>query len=164
KLYVYWAMAMHPEARRALLVCYGVGNTAKALVDTRSLHSIDVVDISRDVLALSSVPYPPPAASPLTDPRVRVHVEDGRFFLSTTDQEFDLITAEPPPPMNSGVVNLYSREYFALLRSRLAEGGVVTYWLPVTQLSPAGAKSIARAFCDVFDDCSLWTGGGGDWM
>lgn len=164
KLYVYWALAAHPEARRALLVCYGVGNTAKALTDSAGLQSIDVVDISRDVLDLAALAYPPPQTSPLADPRVRVHVEDGRFFLLTTDRRFDLITAEPPPPKNTGVVNLYSREYFSLLHDRLDEGGVVTYWLPVTQLEVSESQAVTKAFCSVFADCSLWTGGAGQWM
>jgi hypothetical protein len=164
KLYVYWALAMNPEARRALLVCYGVGNTAKALTDSAQLETIQVVDVSRDVLDLGGVPYPPPATGPLQDPRVRVHVEDGRFFLLSTDERFDLITAEPPPPKGAGVDNLYSREYFELLRERLAEGGVVTYWLPVDQLLLAESRAIVRAFCAAFSDCTLWSGGGGEWM
>ena len=72
-----------------------------------------MVDISRDILELSEVVYPDPAENPLRDPRVRVHVEDGRYFLETTPQRYDLITGEPPPPKNAGVVNLYTREYFA---------------------------------------------------
>ena len=35
---------------------------------------------------------------PLQDPRVRVHIEDGRQFLQATGRRFDLITGEPPPP------------------------------------------------------------------
>jgi predicted membrane-bound spermidine synthase len=164
KLYVYWALAMNPESRRALLICYGVGNTAKALTDSRQLDTIDVVDISRDILALSGVPYPPPARSPLLDPRVRVHVEDGRFFLLNTTERFDLITAEPPPPKGAGMANLYSRQYFELVRARLADGGVATYWLPVDQLVLEESRSIVRAFCESFAECTLWTGGGGEWM
>ena len=30
--------------------------------------------------------------------RVRVHVEDGRFFLQASRERYDLITSEPPPP------------------------------------------------------------------
>jgi hypothetical protein len=164
KLYVYWPMAVHPNARRALLIAYGVGNTAKAMADSRSLESIDVVDISRDVLQMSSVVYPDSSDNPLRDPRVRVHIEDGRFFLQTTDRRFDLITSEPPPPTTAGVVNLYTREYFALIHDRLAEGGIVAYWLPLHALSEVSTKAVLRAFCDVFGDCSLWNGIGPDLM
>ena len=55
-------------------------------------------------------------------------------------------------------MNLYSREYFQLLRSRLTAGGVVTYWLHTPLMSEPNAKSILRAFCDAFEDCSLWPG------
>jgi predicted membrane-bound spermidine synthase len=164
KLYVYWPMAVHPHLRRALLICYGVGNTAKAMVDENTLETIDVVDISRDVLDMSSVPVPKRTEDPLQDPRVRVHVEDGRYFLQSTAQSFDLITAEPPPPTAAGTVNLYTREYFSLLRKRLTRGGMVAYWLPLHILSTVATKAVLRAFCDVFDDCSLWNGSGAQLM
>jgi spermidine synthase len=164
KLFVYWPVAVRPAPRNALLISYGVGSTAKALVATRSLESIDVVDISREILELSEVVYPDPGENPLRDPRVRVHVEDGRYFLAMTPQRFDLITGEPPPPKNAGVVNLYTREHFALIRDRLREGGVTTWWLPVHNLLESDAKAIVRAFCDVFDDCALWVGHDLDWM
>ena len=160
KLYVYWPMAVHRDLRRALLIGYGVGNTAKAMTDSRTLESIDIVDLSRDILEMNRVVYPEPSELPLNDPRVRVHVEDGRYLLQATDREFDLITGEPPPPGIAGVENLYTREYFQLLRSRLAEGGIVTYWLPLSDLSEVSSKTVLRAFCDVFDDCSLWNGSG----
>jgi spermidine synthase len=156
KLYVYWPMAIHPNLKRALLICYGVGNTAKALTDSKSLETIDVVDISRDVLEMNNIVYPNKADRPLQDPRVRVHIEDGRYFLQTTDRKFDLITAEPPPPGIAGVENLYTREYFQLLHDRLSEGGIVTYWLPLHALTDVSTKAILRAFCDAFEDCSLW--------
>ena len=160
KLYVYLPMAVHPDLKRALLICYGIGNTAKAMTDSDRLEQIDVVDISRDVLETSDVIYPDADERPLADPRVQVHVEDGRYFLQTTREPFDLITAEPPPPTSAGVVNLYTREYFALMYDRLAEGGIVTYWLPLHGLTDVSTKAILRAFCDAFDDCSLWNGVG----
>lgn len=163
-LFAYWPIAVHPEAKRALLISYGVGSTAKALTQTAGLESIDVVDISRDILELSRLVFEPPERHPLDDPRVHAHIEDGRFFLLTTDRSYDLITAEPPPPKNAGIVNLYSREYFQLVHDRLADGGVATYWLPVVQLEPGDGKAIIRAFCEAFQDCSLWTGLGPQWM
>ncbi len=158
KLYVYWPMAVHPNLKHALLIAYGVGNTAKAMTDTKSLETIDVVDISRDVLEMNDIVYPDKADQPLHDARVRIHIEDGRYFLQMTDQGFDLITGEPPPPGIAGVENLYTREYFQLLHDRLAEGGIVTYWLPLHELTDVSTKAILRAFCEVFEDCSLWNG------
>jgi hypothetical protein len=164
KHYVYWPLAVNPHARSALLISYGVGSTAKALVDTNGLDSIDIVDISREILEMSSHVFADPDQHPLRDPRVAVHVEDGRFFLQVTERRFDLITGEPPPPKDAGIVNLYTREYFELVHDRLTDGGITTYWLPVFTLSLDDSRSIVRAFCDVFEDCSLWTGAALNWM
>ena len=68
------------------------------------------------------------------------------------------------PPRVAQTVNLYTREYFGLLRDRLTDGGITTYWLPVHQLLVSDALAILRSFCDVFEDCSLWAGSGYDWM
>lgn len=162
KEYVYWPLAVHPAPRRALLIAYGVGNTAQALTESRTLASIDVVDISEEVLEMSRFVHA--GADPLQDPRVRVHVEDGRFFLQTTKARYDLITSEPPPPASAGVVNLYTLEYFRLLREHLNEGGIVAYWLPIHALSDGATRSIIGAFCQAFADCSLWHGIGTELM
>ena len=162
--YVYWPLAVHPRPRRALMISFGVGTTATALVESDELEAITFVDISKDVLAMSRLGFPPPEQSPLDDPRVRVHIEDGRFFLSATRERFDLITAEPPPLQHAGIVNLYSREYFQLVHDRLDDQGIATYWLPVYQVDRESALSVIRGFCDVFADCSLWSGSGLNWM
>jgi spermidine synthase len=162
--YVQLPAAFEPDIRKALLISYGVGNTAGALVASPSLEELHVVDISEDILAASPVIHPGEGANPLDDPRVRVHIEDGRYFLQTTDERFDLITSEPPPPKNAGIVNLYTREYFALARERLTEGGIMTYWLPVHNLLPSDAQAIVAAWCEVYPDCTLWAGTSMDWM
>jgi predicted membrane-bound spermidine synthase len=164
KLFVYWALAFQPHVERALLISYGIGSTAKALTDSAGLGRIDVVDLSREVLEMSDIAHPDPAEHPLRDPRVHVTVEDGRYFLKTTKQSWDLITSEPPPPKHAGVVNLYTREYFQLMHDRLAEGGVNTYWLPVHLLTFRDTQAILRAYCEAFPNCSLWAGIGWSWM
>jgi predicted membrane-bound spermidine synthase len=163
KLYVYVPIAFKPDTRDALLISFGVGSTARALADSRGLQSIDIVDISEDILETSTIVYPDDG-NPLRDERVRVHVEDGRFFLNTTSRRYDLITSEPPPPKIAGIVNLYSEEYFKLIRKRLNAGGYASYWLPAQQLEPMETLAIIKAFCNAFDDCSLWSGAGLEWM
>jgi predicted membrane-bound spermidine synthase len=164
KFFVYWPFAFHPDPKRALLISYGVGSTAKALTDTRSLERIDIVDISPEIVESSKILYPDPSEDPLGDSRVAVHVEDGRYYLKSTHETYDLITGEPPPPKMAGVVSLYTREYFQLIRDRLNPGGFSTYWLPVHNLLESDSKAIIRAYCDVFEDCALWSGNKLDWI
>ena len=164
KLFVYLPVAIRPNPQNALLISYGVGSTARALVETDSLKSIDIVDTSKDILELSEVIYPDQESNPLNDERVTTHIEDGRFFLQLTEKKYDLITAEPPPPTVAGIVNLYTREYFGLIHERLAPGGISSYWLPAHSLEEGATKAVIRSFCEVFEDCSLWSGAGLNWI
>ena len=164
RLMAYLPRILHPAPRNAALLGLGLGVTAQGLTDDERLDAIDVVDISRDIPAMLKTVYPAAGESPLDDPRVRLRIEDGRFFLQTSGRGYDIITAEPPPPHFTGVAGLYSREFFQLVERRLNPGGVVTYWLPVHDLKVAEAQSIARAFLDVFPDASLWAGSGLDWI
>jgi spermidine synthase len=162
QLFAWLPLSLHPEPRRALLISYGAGNTAQALLSEPRLTQLTVVDVSPEILAASSVIHGD--RDPLRDPRVRLVREDGRHYLRTRREQFDIITAEPPPPVIAGVVNLYTREYFMALAERLAPGGLATYWLPVSQLDPSGARAVIAAFCHAFPDCTLWVGVSYDWI
>jgi spermidine synthase len=89
RFFVYWPMLVHSgPLRRVLVVCHGVGVTLKAVTDLDSVDSIDVAEISPDVIAMNDIIYPP-SEQPLRDRRVQLHIEDGRQFLQLTDQRFD---------------------------------------------------------------------------
>jgi predicted membrane-bound spermidine synthase len=164
RLFAYLPAAFHPRLESALLISFGVGNTADALTELDELERIDVVDISPEILSLAEVIHAEPGSNPLDDPRVRVHVEDGRYYLQTTTEHYDLVTAEPPPPAFAGVVNLYTKEYFELIHARLRDGGFASYWLPVSQMRPIDSQAIVRSFCAAFPDCSLWESDPADWI
>jgi len=162
QMFAWLPLALHPEPRRALLISYGAGNTAQALLADPQLRRLTVVDVSPEILGASPVIHA--ARDPLRDPRLELVLEDGRHYLRTPGESFDIITAEPPPPLIAGVVNLYTREYFRAVAARLRPGGLATYWLPVPQFEPSGARAVVRAFCEAFPDCTLWAGGQRDWV
>src|SRR5262249_13022774 len=111
RLFVYLPMLLHEKPlRRVLVVGYGLGVTAGAATEPTAFESIHVAEISRAVVPVRDLVYPPDR-HPLHDPRVQLHVEGGRYFLQTTGDSFDLITGEPPPPLTPGAVNIYTREY-----------------------------------------------------
>ncbi len=164
RMFAYLPLAFRPESEDVLLICYGCGSTADALLHGRHVKRMDVVDISKEVLGLadsySGINY----SNPLRDPRVHTFVQDGRFFLHASPRQYDIISGEPPPPKVAGSVNLYTQEFFSLMNSRLKEGGMATFWLPINQLKVNEAKAILRAFHNAFPNASVWASADEQWI
>jgi spermidine synthase len=164
RLFAYLPFALRPEAKDVLLICYGCGVTADALLHGPNVKRVDVVDISKEVFQLADFYTGINYSNPLRDPRVHAVVQDGRFFLQASPHQYDIISGEPPPPKAAGSVNLYTEEYFSLMKSRLKEGGIATFWLPIYQLKVEESKAILRAFHNAFPNVSVWASGDRDWI
>jgi spermidine synthase len=164
RLFAYLPLAFRPESEDVLLLCYGCGVTADALLHGPNVKRMDAVDISKEVFALADFYSGINYSNPLRDPRAHAVVQDGRFFLQSSPRQYDIISGEPPPPKVAGAVNLYTEEFFSLMKRRLKEGGIATFWLPINQLKLDEAKAILRAFHNVFSKASVWASADEEWI
>ena len=164
RLFAYLPLAFRPESEDVLLICYGCGVTADAFLHGLHVKRMDVVDISKEVFALADFYSGVNYSNPLHDPRTHAIVQDGRFFLQASPRQYDIISGEPPPPKVAGSVNLYTEEFFSLMNSRLKEGGIATFWLPINQLKVEEAKAILRAFHNAFANTSIWASADLEWI
>jgi spermidine synthase len=143
------------EPRSAMVIALGTGITCGALLVDPDLERRRCVELLPEVVeatARFAGNYGVAA-----DDRVEIHVGDGRHELLLNDDNWDLITLEPPPPSAAGVVNLYSREFYELAKRRLAPGGMVAQWWPLPTQNLEDSKSLVRSFVDAFPYVSLWT-------
>ena len=164
RMFAYLPLALRPQSEDVLLICYGSGSTADAFLHGPHLKRMDVVDISKEVFALADFYSGINYSNPLRDPRVTKFIQDGRFFLQASPQQYDIISGEPPPPKVAGSVNLYTEEFFSLMSGRLKEGGIATFWLPINQLKVDEAKAILRAFHNAFPNASVWANADEQWI
>jgi spermidine synthase len=142
-------MLFGPPAERALVVGYASGVTAGA-VTLHDIEKLDVVELEPAVLEGSRW-FDPYNHRPLEDPRVQVHVADGRNFLQTTPERYDVIISEPSNPWISGCSNLFTREYFELVRERLRPGGRLLQWMQLYGMDPSSIRAVLRAVRTEFD-------------
>src|SRR5207247_6621849 len=80
----------------------------------------------------------------------------GRNYMMLTPRRYDVVTADVIHTIYAGSGNLYSKEYFELMRSVLNPGGMVVQWVAGTD---AEYKIIARTFLSVFPHTTVWAGG-----
>ena len=149
-----------PEA--VLVIGFGVGNTTHAATLHPSIRRVDVADLSRDILGSADY-FSDVNGGVLDDARVRVYINDGRHHLQMQPTaSYDLITLEPPPIGYAGVAALYSKEFYALARTRLRPKGYVSQWLPAYQVPGATTLAMIRSFIDVFPHAVLLSGAEAD--
>jgi hypothetical protein len=148
RLQAHYPLLLHPDPQEVLVICLGTGTTLGS-AGQYPVSRIDCVELSASVVA-AGVCFTEETHNILGDPRVTVHVDDGRNYLLATTRTYDVITAEPMHPHLAGTVNLYTREYFRLVRDRLRPGGICSHWIPLHMMRPREVKTAMRAFRDVF--------------
>ena len=89
--------------------------------------------------------------------QVEVVYDDGRHFLRTTQEKFDIITSDPIDPWVKGCAALNTVEYYRMCRDRLNPGGSVSLWIPLYESNLETAKSVIATFFQVFPHGILWT-------
>ena len=148
-------LLLQPAPRRALVICFGVGNTTHAASLHPSIEALHVADLSPTVLRQAGW-FAHANRGVLSDPRVTVFVDDGRRVLAAGGPDYDLITLEPPPIAYAGVSSLYSRELYQAALARLAPGGFVSQWVPGYQVPGDVVESLMASFVAVFPDALLF--------
>ena len=96
-------------------------------------------------------------SSVLEDPRVRVIPTDGRNYILATPKFYDVITAEPSNPWIAGIANLYTREFYQVIRSKIKDDGVFAQWFHNYSMSPDDFRMVFRTFAEAFPYVSLWS-------
>jgi tetratricopeptide (TPR) repeat protein/spermidine synthase len=157
RLMAHFPLLAHPRPQRALLICFGVGNTAAAIASHDTVRHIDVVELNDKVIE-TAPEFARHNDEVYLDPRMRFIHDDGRNFLNSTESTYDLITSEPPPPMYAGVYRLYSKEYYQQAMAHLSQEGMMTQWLPVYQMPQEAVDLAVATFVGVFPHVLLFSG------
>ncbi|MDP1806346.1 MAG: hypothetical protein Q8K72_14325, partial [Acidimicrobiales bacterium] len=136
---------LHPSPEDVLAVGLGIGATPYGMAGDRRVEKIDVVEICGGAVELQGVLAQRGAEESdrlLNDPRVDIQVGDGRKFLLSADEPFDVVTVDAVRPQSAFSGSLYSVEFYDLVRSRLAAGGILSGW--------ASTARVLNSVTDVF--------------
>jgi len=152
---VHYALLEHPAPRRVLLIGGGVNGAVAEALKHPTIGQLDYVELDPALIGLARQFFPAQTAAFDSDPRLHLHLLDGRRFLSETKQEFDVIIVDVPDPQTAQLNRFYTAEFFRLARAHLAPSGLLALQLRSSEetISPSLAeflRSIRRTLGDVF--------------
>jgi spermidine synthase len=133
---------------RVALVGFGSGVTAGSITQA-PISSLEVVELEPAIYRASHF-FDAVNHRPLDNPLVTARVGDGRNFLGQRRDRFDVIISEPSNPWITGVSNLFTREYFQEIKSRLADDGIFCQWAQLYEMAPWNIKTIYRTLREEF--------------
>ncbi|HEY4330358.1 MAG TPA: fused MFS/spermidine synthase, partial [Phycisphaerae bacterium] len=84
-------------------------------------------------------------------------IDDGRHFIRTTQQKFDVITSDPIDPWVKGCAALNTVEYYTMCKQHLKPGGIMALWIPFYESSEDTSKSVIATFFKVFPNGIIWS-------
>ena len=125
---------------KVALVGFGSGVTAGAITQY-PIKSLEVVELEPAIYRASRF-FDNDNHRPLQNPKVTARVGDGRNFLTQRRDKFDVIVSEPSNPWLTGVSNLFTREYFRSVKTRLAADGIFCQWAQLYEMAPWNIKTI----------------------
>jgi spermidine synthase len=147
---------LHGAPRRGLVVGLGTGSSAGWLATVPGMERVDVVElepaivrVARDCAAVNR--------RVLDNPRVHLHIGDGREYLLTRDERWDVIMSEPSNPYLAGVANLFTTEFYRAVAARLSSRGVFVQWLQAYSIDAGVVASIYTSLGAAFPQVETWT-------
>ena len=145
-------MLLHPDPRDVLVIGLGGGGTPGAMSTYRG-SNIEIVELSPSMVRAAEF-FKHVNHDLFRQENVHLRLDDGRNHLLLTGKRYDVITADVLHPNQAGSDNLYSREYFELVKGALKEDGIAVQWADSTHIIMY--PLIARTFASVFPYVTLW--------
>jgi spermidine synthase len=147
---------VHEAPKNVLVIGYGSGVTSGAVLQS-PIESLTLAEIEHAVYEASNQNFGHVNHEPWRDPRFHPVIDDGRNFLLTRDDKYDVIISEPSNPWMSGAASLFTRDFFQIAERRLADGGVFLQWLQLYELAPENIHALLRTFHAVFPNMIVFT-------
>jgi spermidine synthase len=148
---------VHSHPRSILVVGFGAGVTAGTFLVHPEIEKIVICEIEKLIPPAASRYFAEENHNVLHDRRTKIVYDDGRHYILTTPDKFDIITADPIHPWVKGTAALYSKEYFELVKRHLNPGGVIAQWVPLYESDPDTVKSELATFFEVFPGGTIWS-------
>jgi spermidine synthase len=120
----------HPEPAKLLVLTGGAGGLINEAFKHPSIESIDYTELDPLLLDLLRTFSTPLTEAELNDGRVEIHHIDGRLFLQTTQDTYDVIFVGILEPSNLQTNRFFTQEFFSLVKTKLNTGGILVLGLP----------------------------------
>lgn len=157
RMMAYLPLMARPQSTELCNIALGMGSTYRSgLIAGLRVDAVELVPTVPDMLDH----FYPDIRALESGGRGQIYVADGRNYLQLTDERYDLVAVDPPPPMDSsGTGVLFSQEFYKAARGVLRPGGIMMQWV-FGEVRPDELRNHVRTYASVFKHVLLSFGTG----
>lgn len=146
---------LHPTPRTGLVIGLGTGESAGWMAAVEEMTAVDVVELEPVVLEMTKR-CSQINRDALQNPKLTLHFNDAREYLLTSKKQYDLIVSEPSNPYRAGIANLYTREFYDSVATRLNQEGLFLQWLQGYEVDDSTVHIVLQTVRSVFPEVQIW--------
>lgn len=126
---VHPAMVTHPKPEKVLVIGGGEGATVREVLKHNTVKHVVMVDIDGELIELAKKYLECMHKGAFYDPRLKLIIADGKEYVETTNEKFDVVILDLTDPYSSALsLELYKEKFYRKVRDILIDdnGIIVT--------------------------------------
>jgi spermidine synthase len=146
---VHVAAITHPAPRTALVIGGGDGGAAEELLKHNSMERVVVAELDEGVVDAAKRHLGAIHRGAFDDPRLDLRIMDGKAYVETTTDRYDLIVLDLTDPRGPSQA-LYTREFYTACGKVLNPGGLLALHVESPISRPRAYNRIIKTLQAVF--------------
>ena len=150
------------EDLAAAFIGLGNGVSAGSYTPLEEVKTIDVLEISPYVIEAVKLIEPAFNFNVMKDEKVQIIENDAFKYFTKSKKKYDIIVSEPSNPWVMGVENLYTTEFYQLIKESLYQDGVFAQWIHTYDINNFTLELAFKTIFSAFPHAVLYRVGSGD--
>lgn len=151
---VHPTMSLHPDPKKVLIIGGGDGGTAREVL-RHPVEQVIVAELDEAVIDVSKEFFPGVSDGAFDDPRLKLHIGDGRKYVEETSEKFDVVIMDLTDAEGASKM-LFTKEFYEIVKSKMTAEGVLTVQTGSPVFDPIQNGRIHAALKNVFKNTASY--------
>ncbi len=155
RIIAHLPLLLHPAPERALVLGFGMGITSHTI--TQHAVRVDALENPKGLIEAARKYFTDVNYNVIDSSLFKHTFNDERSYVLMTPNRYDVIaTGAIHPLLGSKGASLYSVDFYRWCKRILTEDGIISQWIPLSQLPEPHLKTVVRTFIEVFPNTTIW--------
>ncbi|MDF1763784.1 MAG: polyamine aminopropyltransferase [Oleibacter sp.] len=155
EMMVHVPLFAHPNPNRVLIIGGGDGGILREVLRHQNVEHVTQVEIDGSVIDMCKKYFPKHSNGAYDDPRATIVIADGKDFMASCTDMFDVIISDSTDPIGPGEV-LFTSDFYADEKKCLNPGGMMVAQNGVPFMQGDEVTNTYQRLSKLYQDASFY--------